>query len=259
MLGVTRGKEARARAIQLPAWNEALGLPRAWDQQWSLRAQQILAFETDLLEHGDILEGSTVVDALTDRIATEAWEELHRVLEMGGSVEALAYMKERLVGKLTERVRAIESGERAVVGVNRYTQGEPSPLVEGVEGFEAVERIEQAHEAEQVERLAAWRGERDGSTVVRVLDHLRRAAETPAADLTPVSIEAARAGVTTGEWADALREVFGEYRPPTGVTGRPMAGEGVGTTLGEARAAVRAAAERLGVRRVRMLVGKPGL
>ncbi|HYT30092.1 MAG TPA: methylmalonyl-CoA mutase family protein, partial [Actinomycetota bacterium] len=208
MLGVTLGKEARARAIQLPAWNEALGLPRAWDQQWSLRAQQILAFETDLLEHGDILEGSKVVDGLTDRIATEAWEELRRILEMGGSVEALAYMKERLVGKLTERVRAIESGERAVVGVNRYTEGEPSPLVEGVEGFEAVERIEQAHETEQVERLAAWRGERDGSTVVRVLDQLRRAAETPAADLAPVSIEAARAGVTTGEWADALREVF---------------------------------------------------
>jgi (2R)-ethylmalonyl-CoA mutase len=260
MLGVTLSKDARARAIQLPAWNEALGLPRAWDQQWSLRAQQILALETDLLEYGDVLEGSKVVEEVTDRIAAEAWEELQRVLEMGGSVEALAYMKGRLVGKLTERVRAIESGERAVVGVTRYADGEPSPLVAGPgEGPQSVQRIDPEHEAEQVERLAAWRRERDDSHAAKLIDELRRTAGRPDEDLTPVSIDAARAGVTTGEWADALLEVFGEHRPPTGVGGVAPGARGDGPAVEEARAAVRAAAGRLGVQRVRMLLGKPGL
>src|SRR5437870_4631110 len=179
MLSVTLSRDARARAIQLPAWNEALGLPRAWDQQWSLRAQQILALETDLLEYGDVLNGSPVIDELTDRIATEAWAELGRVQERGGSVEALAYMKERLVARLSERIRAIESGDQVVVGVNRYTEGEPSPLVEGMgEGLSAVERIEQAHEAEQVERLTAWRRDRDATQIVTLLDDLRRTAHS---------------------------------------------------------------------------------
>jgi (2R)-ethylmalonyl-CoA mutase len=260
MLAVTLSKDARARAIQLPAWNEALGLPRAWDQQWSLRAQQILALETDLLEHSDVLAGSPVIEDLTERIETEAWEELQRILEMGGSVEALAYMKERLVTRLAERMRAIETGDATVVGVNRYTEGEPSPLVEGMgEGLSSVERIEHEHEAEQIQRLEAWRRERDRSQVVKVLDQLRDAAADPGVNLLPVSIEAARAGATTGEWAGALREVFGEYRPPTGVSGRAFGVGGDSTALDRARAAVRDAATRLGVSRVRMLVAKPGL
>jgi (2R)-ethylmalonyl-CoA mutase len=260
MLAVTLSKDARARAIQLPAWNEALGLPRAWDQQWSLRAQQILALETDLLEYDDVLAGSPVVEELTERIETEAWEELQRILGMGGSVEVLAYMKERLVARLAERMRAIETGDAVVVGVNRYTEGEPSPLVEGLgEGMSSVERIERRHEAERIERLHAWRRERDGTQVVKLLDQLRSAAGDPAVNLLPVSIEGARAGVTTGEWAGGLREVFGEYRPPTGVSGRALGVGGESSSLDDARAAVREAAARLGVQRVRMLVAKPGL
>jgi ethylmalonyl-CoA mutase len=258
MLAVTLSRGARARAVQLPAWNEALGLPRAWDQQWSLRAQQILALETDLLEYGDLFEGSTVVEEVTSRVEEEAWEELQRVLERGGSVEALPYMKERLVESLASRLRQVETGERVVVGVNRYQEGEPSPLAEGIgEGLAAIERIEQATEDEQVERLSVWRRDRDKGQVVKLVDEIRRIAEG-GENLVPVSIEAARAGVTTGEWADALREVFGEYRPPTGVTGRG-AGAGTEESLGEVRARVRAAAERLGAQRVRMLVAKPGL
>ena len=258
MLAVTVSKDARARAVQLPAWNEALGLPRAWDQQWSLRAQQILAFETDLLEHDDLFEGSRVMEALTERIETEAWEELQRVLDMGGSTEALGYMKERLVSKLSERLRAIEDGEQVVVGVNLFADGVPSPLEAGVgEGFDAVERIEQEHEVEQLRALDEWRAGRDGAAVVKQVDELRRAASDPDANLVPVSIAAARAGVTTGEWAGALREVFGEFRSPTGV-GASTSGA-VPAALTEARAAVDAAASRLGVRRVRMLIAKPGL
>jgi (2R)-ethylmalonyl-CoA mutase len=259
MLAVTMSRNARARAVQLPAWNEALGLPRSWDQQWSLRAQEILAFETDLLEYDDLFEGSTVVDELTARIAGDARDELERVLDMGGSIEALGYMKERLVGALAERLRQIEAGDRAVVGVNRYVETEPSPLVEGMaEGFASVERIGHETETEQVAALRAWRRDRDDGAVRAALDALRRAAED-GTNLVPVSIEAATAGVTTGEWADALREVFGEYRPPTGVSTGRSGVAGAQDGLEEARRKVQEGAKRLGVKRLRMLVGKPGL
>jgi ethylmalonyl-CoA mutase len=258
MLAVTLSKEARARAVQLPAWNEALGLPRAWDQQWSLRAQQILAYETDLLEHDDLFEGSTVVESLTEEIATEAEEELGRVLERGGSVHALEYMKEQLVAAHARRLRAIESGERTWVGVNRYQEAEPSPLVEGLgEGFASFERADPADEAEQLEGLESWRRGRDGGAVRSALDALRRAAGGSEGLVQP-SIEAAGAGVTTGEWAAALREVFGEFRAPTGVSDRLLGG-GRREELDDVTRRVAEAAERLGVKRVRMLVGKPGL
>jgi ethylmalonyl-CoA mutase len=258
MLAVTLSKDARARAVQLPAWNEALGLPSAWDQQWSLRAQQVLAFETDLLEHDDLLEGSTVAEELTDQIATGAEEELGRVLDRGGSVHALDYMKEQLVAAQARRLRQIETGQRAWVGVNRFEDGEPSPLVEGLgEGFASFERADPADEAEQLERLAGWHQQRDARESARALDGLKRAAEG-GANLVEPSIEAARAGVTTGEWAAALREVFGEFRAPTGVTGRSLGG-GEASELEDARRRVDAAADRIGAQRLRILVGKPGL
>ena len=255
MLAVTQSKEARARAVQLPAWNEALGLPRAWDQQWSLRAQQILALETDLLEYGDIFEGSIVIENKTDEIATGAWEELQRVLDMGGSVEAISYMKERLVSAHAERRRAIEAGEQVVVGLNAYEQTEPSPLVEGLDEL-AFERVDPAAEAEQLERLAAWREQRDGKATADALGALRAAASTDT-NLLPLSIAAAKAGATTGEWADALRDVFGEYRPPTGM-GASLAGAQP-ASLDAARHKVEAAAARAKVSKLRMLVAKPGL
>ncbi|MCA1708425.1 MAG: methylmalonyl-CoA mutase family protein, partial [Actinobacteria bacterium] len=255
MLAVTQSKDARARAVQLPAWNEALGLPRAWDQQWSLRAQQILAYETDLLEYEDIFEGSNVIESKTEEIASEAWGELTHVLDAGGSVEALGYMKERLVSAHADRRREIEAGTRSVVGMNSYTETEPSPLTEGLDEM-AFEKIDPAAEAEQIESLERWRQGRDKSAAAAALDALRRGAQGNE-NLLPVSIEAAKAGVTTGEWADALRETFGEYRAPTGI------GAGVGATsvpgLEEARAKVEAARERLGVGKLRMLVAKPGL
>ncbi|MBI4260691.1 MAG: cobalamin B12-binding domain-containing protein [Actinobacteria bacterium] len=260
MLAVTLSRDARARAVQLPAWNEALGLPRAWDQQWSLRAQQILALETDLLEHPDLFEGSVAMGELTDRIAAEAWDELGRLMDMGGSVEALGYMKERLVASHARRLRELETGERVAVGVNRLTETEPSPLVEGPgEGSErfAVDVADPADEAEQLDGLAAWRASRDARAAATALDDLRRAADA-GEELVDVSIEAARAGVTTGEWAGALREAFGEYRAPTGVSDRALGG-GDRRSLDEVRRRVAAAADRLGVRRLRMLVGKPGL
>jgi (2R)-ethylmalonyl-CoA mutase len=257
LLGVTLSKDARARAVQLPAWNEALGLPRAWDQQWALRAQQILAYETDLLEYDDLFEGSKVAEQTTAEIEGKAWEELDRVLGLGGSVEALGYMKERLVTRHAERLRAIEQGELPLVGVNRLTKSEPSPLVEGLgEGF-AVHKVDPAAESEQIESLARWRTRRNGDAVSRAIDQLRRAADGNE-NLVPVSIEAARAGVTTGEWAQALRDVFGEFRGPTGVS----AGAPRGATLdalADVRRKVNEAARRAGVTRVRMLVGKPGL
>jgi (2R)-ethylmalonyl-CoA mutase len=257
MLAVTLSRDARARAVQLPAWNEALGLPRAWDQQWSLRAQQILAYETDLLAYGDLFEGSKVVEERTDEIATGAWEELARVLDQGGSVEALAYMKERLVAAHAARLREIEAGERVWVGVNRYTESEPSPLVEGMgEGF-SYEKADPADEAEQLESLSAWRTKRDEAKTKQALGGLSRAAEQ-GDNLVEASIDAARAGVTTGEWAAALRDVFGEYRAPTGVTARTLGG-GEAEGLDRVREQVRRAAQRLGVQRIRMLVGKPGL
>jgi ethylmalonyl-CoA mutase len=257
MLGVTLSKDARARAVQLPAWNEALGLPRAWDQQWSLRAQQILAYETDLLEYDDLFEGSKAIEARTAEIEQDAWEELGRVQELGGSVAALGYMKERLVARHAQRLRAIEGNDLPIVGVNRYTDTEPSPLVEGLgEGF-AVHKIDPAAEAEQVEALERWRTGRDGSAVRGAIDALLRVADGEE-NLVPVSIEAAKAGVTTGEWAEALRQVFGEYRAPTGVSARSVGGSSP-EALADVRRKVEEAARRAGAARLRMLVGKPGL
>jgi (2R)-ethylmalonyl-CoA mutase len=253
MLSVTQSKSARARAVQLPAWNEALGLPRAWDQQWSLRAQQILALETDLLEYQDIFEGSKAIEAKTAEIADGAWSELQRVLEAGGSLDALGYMKEQLVAAQAARRRAIETGEQIVVGVNRYEDTEVSPLVEGLDEL-AYERVDPDAESEQITRLERWRSERDQSAVQRAVDDLRRVA-AGGDNLLPPSIEAAKAGVTTGEWADALRDVFGEFRAPTGVTARMPAG----ASITGARGRVTAAAERLGAKKVRMLMAKPGL
>src|SRR5439155_175132 len=258
-LGVTLSKDARARAVQLPAWNEALGLPRAWDQQWSLRAQQILALESDLLEYDDLFEGSKAVQDGTERIEAKAWEELQRVLERGGSIDALAYMKERLVAQLATRLRAIESGELVVVGVNRYEDTEPSPLAQGVgSGLASIERIEEETEDEQIERLGRWRSARDDGAVRAHIDGLKRAAADGESLVEP-SIAAANAGVTTGEWAFALREVFGEYRPPTGVSGVALGDLGNAYSLEGARHRVAEAAERLGVSKVRLLVAKPGL
>ena len=258
MLSVTLSREARARAVQLPAWNEALGLPRAWDQQWSLRAQQILAEESDLLEYGNLFEGSRAVEERTGEIAELAWEELGRVLERGGSVEALPYMKERLVARLAERQRAIESGLLPIVGVNRYTETEPSPLVEGLEEGFAFHQIEPEAEAEHIEALREWRSERDSAAARRSLDALRRVAEGDG-ELVEPSIAAARAGATTGEWAAALRDVFGDYRAPTGVSGAGAVAGGTRGELAEARRRVEDAARRSGVSRLRMLVAKPGL
>jgi ethylmalonyl-CoA mutase len=252
MLSATQSKDARARAVQLPAWNEAHGLPRAWDQQWSLRGQQILAFESDLLEYDDVFEGSKVIEAKTKEIAEAAWEELQRVLEAGGSIEALAYMKERLVSAHAEWRRAIESGERVVVGVNAYTTSEPSPLSAGVDEFE---RIEPSAELEHIEELTQWRAKRRGKEVTEALDELRRAAASKG-NLVPPSIRAAGAGVTTGEWANALREAFGEYRAPTGISAHTAAAT---DALDTTRRRVEAARMRAGAGRLRMLIAKPGL
>ena len=254
MLAVTQSKDARARAVQLPAWNEALGLPRSWDQQWSLRAQQILAYETDLLEYDDIFEGSKVIEGKTDEIKHGAREELDKVLEMGGSVSALEYMKGSLVSSHAERRRAIESGEQVVVGLNEYSGGEPSPLVEGLDAFE---KVDATAEAEQIERLERWRSERDAGRVSTALDRLRRAATTDE-NLMEASIDAARAGVTTGEWADALRETFGEYRAPTGVGGAATVSQAT-SDMAAVREKVIGAQQRAGVPKLRMLVAKPGL
>ena len=255
MMAVTQSKSARARAVQLPAWNEALGLPRAWDQQWSLRAQQILALESDLLEYDDIFEGSKVIEQRTAEIETAASDELDKVLERGGSVDALSYMKEQLVASHARRRLAIESGEQVVVGVNCYVEGEPSPLVEGLDEM-AYEKIDPAAEADQIASLNRWRAERDGGAVRRALDDLRRAAAS-GANLMEASIAAAHGGVTTGEWADALRETFGEYTAPTGMGAASPAGESA--SMEAARARVGAARERLGAGALRMLVAKPGL
>jgi ethylmalonyl-CoA mutase len=255
MLGVTQSKAARARAVQLPAWNEALGLPRAWDQQWSLRAQQILALESDLLEYEDIFEGSKVIEAKTSEIAGEAGEQFDRVLERGGATEALSFMKEQLVAAHAERRRAIESGEQTVVGVNAYVDTEVSPLVEGLDVM-AYEKIDPAAEAAQVASLERWRSERDSGAASRALDDLRRAAAA-GENLMDPSIAAARAGATTGEWADALRETFGEFRAPTGIGTTASGGDS--KTIAQARERVAAAAARLGVAKLRLLVAKPGL
>jgi len=256
MLAVTLSRDARARSIQLPAWNEALGLPRPWDQQWALRMQQVLAFETDLLEYEDIFAGSRVIEAKVDELVTGARAEIERVLEMGGAVAAVesGYMKGQLVSSLAERRRLIESGEAIVVGVNKFETSEPSPLQ--AEGAKAIETVDPAVEQAAIDAVRRWREERDNAAVDTALRELRDAAKTDA-NLMETTIACAKAGVTTGEWAGALREVFGEYRAPTGVSVAAGSAEAA-EQLAAVRERVRATGEELGTR-LRMLVGKPGL
>jgi ethylmalonyl-CoA mutase len=253
-LAVTLGRDARARAIQLPAWNEALGLPRPWDQQWSLRIQQILAEETDLLEYPDIFEGSTVIDGLVEELASDARAEMDVVEQHGGAVEAVPYMKARLVESHRERVAKIERGEIKVVGQNCFTETEDSPLTAGADG--GILTPDPEVEAECREALERWKAGRDSAAVEAALDRLRAAAEDPSANIMPATIEAAKAGATTGEWAGVLRDVFGDYRAPTGVGATSEAIEE--GPLSEVRDRVEAVAKRLG-HRPRILVGKPGL
>ncbi len=256
MLGVTLSRRARARAIQLPAWNEALGLPRPWDQQWSLRAQQIMAFETDLLEHEDLFDGSPVMDRLSGQVRDEAWAEVQRVLERGGAVACVesGYVKERLVASHAARLSAIERGEQKVVGVNAFLEGEPSPLMKDG-GAGAIMTVDPAAETDQIERLRAWRASRDAARVEQALSALKRAA-AEGDNIMPPSIEAAHAGVTTGEWADALRDVFGEYRAPTGIGAVASVPDAAKT--GHLRTQLQALQDALG-RRAKLLLGKPGL
>jgi (2R)-ethylmalonyl-CoA mutase len=253
MLAVTLSKKARARAVQLPAWNEALGLPRPWDQQWSLRMQQILAYETDLLDYGDIFDGSEEITRKVDALKREARDELSRIEEMGGAVTAVesGYMKQRLVESNTARLEAIERGEQIVVGVNKYLETEPSPLTGGID---SIMTVSEDAEHDQLERLKAWRAARDNSAVAAALAELKRAA-TGNANIMPASIACAKAGVTTGEWGWTLREAFGEYRAPTGI-GRAMRNDVEG--LDDIRADVDRVSRKLG-RRMTFLVGKPGL
>jgi (2R)-ethylmalonyl-CoA mutase len=253
MLAVTLSKGARARAVQLPAWNEALGLPRPFDQQWSLRMQQVLAYETDLLEYGDIFDGSKEIAAKVEDLKREAKEELARIEQMGGAVAAVesSYMKSKLVESNTERLESIERGEQTVVGVNKFLETEPSPLAAG-DG--AILTVPHEVEAEQIERLKVWRAQRDAAAVAAALKDLRSAAQG-GANIMPASIAAAKAGVTTGEWGSALREAFGEYRAPTGV-GRTARQDSGG--LDDVRNDVERVSQKLG-RRIKFLVGKPGL
>ncbi|MEP2827592.1 protein meaA [Parvibaculum sp.] len=253
MLAVTLSKNARARAVQLPAWNEALGLPRPWDQKWSLRAQQILAYETDLLEYGDIFEGSKVMDAKVEALKAEAREELSRIEETGGAVAAVesAYMKERLVESNLARLEEIEAGRQIVVGVNKYEESSPSPLSTGAGSIHVVD---EGVEAEQVAALKKWREARDSEAVKAALADLRAAAKEGRNIMEP-SIVCAKAGVTTGEWGTALRETFGEYRAPTGVS---RAARNAPGDLDPVREMVNAVSSKLG-RKLKFLVGKPGL
>ena len=252
MMAVTLSKKARARAVQLPAWNEALGLPRPWDQQWSLRMQQIVAYETDLLEYGDIFDGSAEITRKVGELKEQAKEELATIERMGGAIAAIDYMKRRLVESNSSRVRQIETGDLIVVGVNKWTETEPSPLTAG-EG--AIMVVDPAVEAEQIERLKAWRAQRDAKLVEKTLADLESAAKE-GRNVMEYSIACAKAGVTTGEWGTTLRRVFGEYRAPTGVA--QAAPERASGELDDVRAAVEAASNRLG-RRIKFLVGKPGL
>ncbi len=254
MLAVVLSKSARARAVQLPAWNEALGLPRPWDQQWSLRLQQIVAYETDLLEYADIFDGSRVIAEKVEQLKYEARKEMARIEEMGGAIAAVesSYMKQRLVESNAKRLAAIEAGEQVVIGVNKFVEAEPSPL-SGGEG--SIMTVDPKSEAAQIESLKAWRESRDDAKAKAALDGLVSAAKDGGNIMEP-SIACAHAGVTTGEWAGALREIFGEYRAPTGV------GQAVGTTdvasLKEVRTRLQGLTDKLG-RRIKMLVGKPGL
>jgi (2R)-ethylmalonyl-CoA mutase len=249
-LGVSLSKNARARAVQLPAWNEALGLPRPWDQQWSLRIQQILAFESDLLEYDDIFDGSHVMEAKTGELIDAATAELDDVLGLGGAFSAVEELKTRLVKSQAERVARIESGQQMVVGVNCFTDGAPSPLP-----ADSMLKLEPAIESELQADVQAWRGDRDRAAAQRAIDELRRAAEDPEADLMAPTLALAKAGGTTGEWGTALREVFGEYRGPTGVGGARGAH---GSELSSAASRAKALTDRTGSP-PRLLVGKPGL
>ena len=253
MLAVTLSKNARARAVQLPAWNEALGLPRPWDQQWSLRMQQILAYETDLLEFGDIFDGSEEMKRKVDALKSEAMEELANIEAMGGAIAAVesGYMKQRLVESNSARFEGIERGEQIVVGVNKYLETEESPLTGGID---AIMTVSEDAEHDQLERLEAWRASRDAKAVAATLAELKRAAAT-GKNIMPASIACATAGVTTGEWGWTLREAFGEYRAPTGV-GSAMRNDVDG--LDDIRGEVDRVSRKLG-RRLCFLVGKPGL
>ena len=251
MLAVTLSKSARARAVQLPAWNEALGLPRPWDQQWSLRMQQVLAYETDILEYDDLFDGNPAIDRKVASLKTGAREELALIDQMGGAVACIDYMKSRLVEANADRIARIESGETTVVGVNRFTTTEPSPLTTG-EGL--VMQSDPKAEADQIARLATWRGARSPAATQTALASLRSAAQGRA-NIMPASISAAKAGVTTGEWAAVIRQAFGEYRAPTGVSLAPSnRTEG----LEPIRDAVQAVSAKLG-RQLKFLMGKPGL
>jgi (2R)-ethylmalonyl-CoA mutase len=256
MLGVTMSRDARARAVQLPAWNEALGLPRPWDQQWSLRLQQVLAYESDLLEYPDLFAGSHVVERLVDEIADGARKQLAEVLDLGGAVAAVesGHLKSALVASLARRRGRVESGEDVVVGVNRFVETEPSPLTAA--GAQAIEQVDPAVEKAAIDAVTRWRAERDASAAAEALDRLRAEA-AGSRNLMPATLECVRAGVTTGEWAGVLREVFGEYRAPTGLSSG-VSGSGDGL-LARVRERVRATARELERPALRLLVGKPGL
>jgi (2R)-ethylmalonyl-CoA mutase len=254
MLAVVLSKNARARAIQLPAWNEALGLPRPWDQQWALRTQQVMAYETDILEYGDLFDGSPAIEAEVDRLITEARKDLSKIEDLGGAVAAVesSYMKQRLVESNARRLRRIEGNEQTVVGVNDFVGSEPSPLMSDMDG--AVLKVDDAAERAQIERLDAFRASRNDDEVAGAIQGLRDAA-TAGDNVMPASIRCAHAGVTTGEWSDALREIFGEYRAPTGVGGQTSVDTG---EIAELRSRVKGLSQKLG-RTPRLLVGKPGL
>ena len=256
MLAVVMSKDARARAVQLPAWNEALGLPRPWDQQWSLRIQQVMAMETDLLEYGDIFNGSPVIEAKMKELIDGANEEIQRVAEQGGVIACIesGYMKQALVKSHAERLRAIERDELTIVGVNKFTETAESPLMQGGDG--GIMKVDPAVEQQHVEAIQAYRASRDQQKVDQALAQLRTVAQSDE-NIMPASIACAHAGVTTGEWAQALRDVFGEYRAPTGID---ISGEDGGDAdkVAELRERVKATSEALG-RPLKLLVAKPGL
>ena len=257
MLAVVLSKDARARAVQLPAWNEALGLPRPWDQQWSLRTQQIVAYETDVLDYEDIFDGSHVIEAKVGALIADAWREVDHVMTSLGVVLAVesGYIKERLVGSNAARLRRIERGEQIVVGVNRFTETEPSPLTQG--GLDAILTVDPAVEQGAKDKLALWRTQRDAGKVHAALEGLKRAARE-GSNIMPPSIVAAKSGVTTGEWAGALRAIFGEYRAPTGIAHVAPAAPGTAQEIDALRAEVAKLGARIG-RAAKILVGKPGL
>lgn len=251
MLAVTLSKNARARAVQLPAWNEALGLPRPWDQQWSLRMQQVLAFETDLLEYEDLFDGNPAIERRTDELKAAARAELATLDAMGGAVNAIEYMKSRLVEANAARIAGIETGDTTVVGVNKYTEAEPSPLTTG---DDAIMVADAGAEADQIERLEAWRAHRDAARVEAARSALQKAARD-GSNIMPASLDAARAGMTTGEWGDVIRNVFGQYRAPTGVSAAPS---NQTQGLEDLRGEVDRVSTKLG-ERLRLMVAKPGL